>query len=93
MCAAFLSARTRLEIRCEVQRDPFGHRIPVLGDLNGRREHLIHFLPAEAIEKLLPAVDGARNRGRFDAALRHIAKSLVLQPLERLPGREPSRWR
>src|ERR1700722_4649815 len=73
-----------------MQRDPLRYRIPVLGDLNGWGEHLIHFVPAKAIEKFLPAVDGPWNRGRFDAPLRHIAESLALQPLKRLYRRSPA---
>ena len=70
--------------------DPFGDRIAVLGNLDGRGEHFIQFLLAEAIEELLPAIDGTGDGGRFDAALRSVVKTFLLQTPERLRGRHPS---
>ena len=80
----------QIDIRREVQRDPLRHGISVLGDLNRRGQHFIHFLFAEPVEQLLPSIDGAGNGDRLDPAHRHIAQALLAQPLDRLRGGRPA---
>ena len=80
----------QIDIRREVLRDPLRHRITVLGDLNRRGQHLIHFLFAEAVEQLLPPIDGPGNGDGLDPSPRHLAQTFLAQSLDRLRGGSPA---
>src|SRR6266853_4892344 len=74
----------------EVERDPFGNRESVLGNLNRGGQEFVEFLFPESIDQLLPAIDGAGNGGGFDAVFWHRAQTFSMKALNRLSGGGPA---
>src|ERR1700730_16663199 len=83
----FIGAQ-HVEVVCEVERNPFGHRKTAISELNRRGENVIHFLAPEPIEQLLPSIDSPGNGCGLDPIRRHLLKSHPVQTFYRL-----ARWR